>query len=334
MDHTISKYDYLGGSVGICNDGSRYVVGAPGITLKTYERKGDDDTTISNLPNGAVYVFYGDTVQKIEPPAKITGDDKKDRYGTCCRISGDGNTLAVGSYNAERVYVYAYQNDQFELSYELHMADTKMFGYNFWLSGDGNDIVVGAGESSDNQGQAFHYRNGSLVATIATPEDALKFGRSIWMSDDAQTLMIGSGNNATVYEFLYTDGAFVQSQAITGEADSGFGNSVSRDGDDYLIGAFNNGGYVLHNNTRITGPEGSHESTGTGRQFGGSVKLRHGKIVIGSFRAHDDWFGYSVDVFPSGNVLVGSPLADTFKGAYQILTPAEAQSQGLYVTSS
>ena len=351
MDHTISKYDYLGGSVGICNDGSRYVVGAPGINLKTYKLRGDSDVILNDLPNGAAYVFYGDTVQKIEPPPKISRVGKKDRFGTCARISGDGNTLAIGSYNAERVYVYRYQNSQFELVHELSISErTKVFGYNLWISEDGNDIVIGAPEvpqqfheEEDGEwivhGQVFHYRNGTLVQTIMPGEESADlapghFGRAIWLSDDAQTLMVGSMGNATVYEFTYTDGQFVQSRAIRGELESGFGNSVSRDGDDYLIGAFLEGGYALHNDTKITGPEGYHDAHGTGRQFGGSVKLRHGKIVIGSFRAHDDWFGYSVDVFPNGNVLVGSPLADTFKGAYQILTPAEAQSQGLYVTNS
>ena len=348
MDHTISKYDYLGGSVGICNDGSRYVVAAPGINLKTYKLRGDNDVNLSDIPNGCVYVFYNDTVQKIEPPSKISRDGKKDRFGTCSRISGDGNTIAIGSYNAERVYVYKYQNNQFELVHELSIEErTKVFGYNLWISGDGNDIVVGAPEvpqqfhqEADGEwlihGQVFHYRNGELAQTIMPNEESDDltpghFGRAIWLSDDAQTLMIGSMGNATVYEFLYTDGQFVQSRAIRGELESGFGNSVSRDGDDYLIGAFLDGGYALYNDTKITGSEGYHDSYGSGRQFGGSVKLRHGKIAIGSFRAHDSWFGYSVDIFPNGDVLVGAPIGDSFKGSYQILTHDEAIAAGLYL---
>ena len=336
MDY--SKYDYVGGSVGICNDGSRYVVGAPGINLRTFQKYlGDTNEDPSLISNGAAYVFYNDTVQKIEPLEKITGTEKKDRFGTCTRISGDGSTIAIGSYNAERVYVYRFQNNQYEYDYEISVEKrTKVFGYNLWISGNGDDIVVGAPEvplrfheERDGEhritGAVFHYRNGTLlhqIQPIEIDKNRLPehFGRSIWLSDDAETLMVGSMGNSTVYEFVYVDDEWVQADMIRQDEGTDFGCSISRDGDDYLIGA-KNGSFAMHNDIKISGTADA--------AFGGSVKLRHGHIVIGSFQGHSDWFGYSVDIFPNGNVLVGSPLYEWI-GRYQILTPAEARDAGLY----
>lgn len=336
MDY--SKYDYVGGSVGICNDGSRYVVGAPGINLRTFQKYlGDTNEDPSLISNGAAYVFYNDTVQKIEPLEKITGPEKKDRFGTCTRISGDGSTIAIGSYNAERVYVYRFQNNQYEYDYEISVEKrTKVFGYNLWISGNGDDIVVGAPEvplrfheERDGEhritGAVFHYRNGTLlhqIQPIEIDKNRLPehFGRSIWLSDDAETLMVGSMGNSTVYEFVYVDDEWVQADMIRQDEGTDFGCSISRDGDDYLIGA-KNGSFAMHNDIKISGTADA--------AFGGSVKLRHGHIVIGSFQGHSDWFGYSVDIFPNGNVLVGSPLYEWI-GRYQILTPAEARDAGLY----
>lgn len=336
MDY--SKYDYVGGSVGICNDGSRYVVGAPGINLRTFQKYlGDTNEDPSLISNGATYVFYNDTVQKIEPLEKITGPEKKDRFGTCTRISGDGSTIAIGSYNAERVYVYRFQNNQYEYDYEISVEKrTKVFGYNLWISGNGDDIVVGAPEvplrfheERDGEhritGAVFHYRNGTLlhqIQPIEIDKNRLPehFGRSIWLSDDAETLMVGSMGNSTVYEFVYVNDEWVQADMIRQDEGTDFGCSISRDGDDYLIGA-KNGSFAMHNDIKISGT--------TDAAFGGSVKLRHGHIVIGSFQGHSDWFGYSVDIFPNGNVLVGSPLYE-WTGRYQILTPAEARDAGLY----
>ena len=322
MDY--SKYDYVGGSVGICNDGSRYVVGAPGINLKTYRRyMNDTKENEKSITDGAAYVFYNNTVQKIKPPEKITGPDYKDRFAACTRISGDGNTVAIGSYNAEHVYVYQYQNNQYEYDYEISVEECKMFGYNLWVSGNGQDIVIGAHEQGKDV--VFHYRNGVLLHQIEPIEldknrQPKHFGRSIWLSDDAQTLMIGSSGNSTVYEFAYVDDEWVQTGLIKQEEESEFGCSISRDDDDYLIGA-KNGSFAMHNDIKISGLE----NTG----FGGSVKLRHDYIVVGNFMSYDDWFGYSVDIFPNGNILVGSPLYKK-TGRYQILTPQEAQDAGLF----
>lgn len=333
------KYNYIGGSVGICNDGSRYVIGAPGINIRTFQKYlGDTNEDPSVIPNGCVYAFYNNVVQKIEPSEKITPLEKKDRFGTCTRISGDGSTIVIGSYNAERVYVYRLQNNQYEYCYEISVEErTKVFGYNLWVSENGDDIVVGAPEvplrfheERDGehriQGAVFHYRNGVLLHEIKPIEidknrPPEHFGRSIWLSDDAETLMVGSMGNSTVYEFVYVDKEWIQSDLLRQDEKTDFGCSISRDCDDYLIGA-KAGSFAMYNNNKISGLPST--------AFGGSVKLRHGHIAIGNFQGYKDWFGYSVDLFPNGNVLVGSPLYQ-WTGRFEILTPEEAKQRGLYI---
>jgi hypothetical protein len=52
------KYDYVGGSVGISNDGSRYVVAAPGINLRTFQKYlGNTNEDPSLISNGCVYAI-------------------------------------------------------------------------------------------------------------------------------------------------------------------------------------------------------------------------------------------------------------------------------------
>ena len=297
MDY--NKYDYVGGSVGICNDGSRYVVGAPGMALQLHGRFEYTDESL--VYDGCAYAFYDNKVQKIQAPQKITRGDKRDRFGACCRISGDGSTLALGSYNAKRVYIYKFNKDSYSLSYEIiPVKNDFMFGYNLWLSEDGNNVVVGSPESRLD-GEVYHYINGNFAHSISPIEPDISYkktkhyGRSIWLSDDAQTLMIGCTGNSTVYEYAYVKGKWIQTDLIRK-----FGNSISRCGDDYVIGS-------------------------------GSVKIRHGYSIEGSFKDYKHWFGYSVDIFPNGNILVGSPLANNFKGKYEILTPDNAANRGLYL---
>lgn len=321
MDYTkLQKYDYVGGSVGIDDSGKIYVVGAPGINLG-YLRKFDEETSESDVTNGCVYVYYGNETQKIVSPEVVTGHD---RFGTCVRISNDGQRIAIGSYNAEAVYVYKFNSLKYELEYKVSPGkNCKSFGYNLWLNHDGSEMIVGAHDSLSYVGSVYHFKDGKQTHKFYPVElenDIEHFGRSVWLSKDGLTAMIGCTNNSSVYEFYYNEDTWVQTDRIRVDGIK-FGNSISRENDDFLIGAFGSD-FAMLNDVKIQGNPGT--------AFGGSVKLRHGYCVVGSFRAEDSWFGYSVDIFPNGNILVGSPMKDCI-GRFDILTQKQAKERGLFV---
>ncbi len=82
--------EYFGCSVSISDSGEIYVIGARG------------GSPTDPVTPGSAYVFQNNTVQKL------TAYDAKlgDRFGVCCRISGDGSTIAIGAYQAHVVYVF------------------------------------------------------------------------------------------------------------------------------------------------------------------------------------------------------------------------------------
>lgn len=324
MDYDkLNMYDYLGGSVSISEDGNVYAVAAPGINIGYYLRLQDPYTSRDDVTNGCVYAFYNEKIQKIEPPEIIT---TWDRFGTCTRVSKDGQRIVIGSYNAERVYVYKYDTSREEFALERTIfpeSETKIFGYNLWLNYDGSEMIVGAHDSLFYKGDVYHFKDGVQTHKFEPIEfegDVHLFGRSVWLSDDGLEAIIGSVGNNTVYAFHYNDGEWIQTHRIKKD-DEAFGNSISCLDDNWLIGAFE-GDCAFFNDKKIEGVPGS--------RFGGSVKMRHGFCVIGSFKAEDSWFGYSVDIFPNGNILVGSPMENR-KGRFDILTQKQAKERGLFV---
>jgi hypothetical protein len=274
--------EYFGCSVSISDSGKIYVIGARG------------GSPTDPVTPGSAYVFQNNTVQKL------TAYDAKlgDRFGVCCRISGDGSTIAIGAYQAHVVYVFK-KKDQFEFEYKLEADEyAKYFGYNLDINHTGDKIMVGAYNYDDCHGKAYYFESNILIDSFQSGETKARdfFGRSICFNDDATECYIGAIGANTVYRFKFND-IWIEAERIRGEPKSSFGNSISYKNRNLAIGGFNNNGYVLLNGKKIQG-EG---------QYGGCVKIRHGRFIAGAFRNSDDWYGYSIDFFPDGSVLIGSP---------------------------
>lgn len=160
----------FGCSVSLSSDGSRLAVGA----------KGESGTANSN---GAVYFFQrsgGSTWAQIGPVIRAGAPMQSAEFGTSVALSGDGNALAVGSFNESgtsvgivdgasaggtftglstfrgAVNVFTYSGANWSQTHYIKpsiMQDGARFGSSVALNGSGSILIVGSqGENSGVKG--------------------------------------------------------------------------------------------------------------------------------------------------------------------------------------
>ncbi len=196
--------DCFGGSVAVSSDGSTVVVGA----------------TAGGA--GAVYVFSEPASggwQDTTETAKLTPSDgvNNDAFGASVAVSGDGDTIVVGSPHHDSdtgaVYVFSkpvtggWQNatETAELTASDGTANDD-FGASVAVSGDAGTIVSGAPSHTDGanaQGGAAYvfskpasggWQNTTETAEL-TPSSAVAYGEagnSVATSDDGSTVVVGA----------------------------------------------------------------------------------------------------------------------------------------------
>jgi hypothetical protein len=156
--------DQFGASVALSGDGDTLAVGA--------RREDGSGNGVNDAPDesatdaGAVYVFSriaGTWSQQAYVKASNTGAD--DFFGWSVALSGDGNTLAVGTHledssttgigstpdelapSAGAVYVYTRSAGAWSQQAYVKASNTEAFenfGYSVALNGDGDTLAVGA----------------------------------------------------------------------------------------------------------------------------------------------------------------------------------------------
>ena len=142
---------------------------------------GEQTNSFDTLDSGAVYVFTrsstGTWSQQAYIKASNTGGGDRDNFGYAVSLSGDGNSLAVGSngedsnatgvggsqgdvngnFNAGAVYVFT-RSSTGTLSQQAYVkasntGKSDLFGSAVNLSDDGNTLAVGTfQEDSDSTG--------------------------------------------------------------------------------------------------------------------------------------------------------------------------------------
>jgi hypothetical protein len=141
----------FGNSVDLSNDGNTLVVGQPGFGY----------TTGGSAGMVWVYNRSGTTWSQDTNNLQPTEIEQGDVYGTTVAISGDGNTIAVGSvgdddagyddgiYNVGAVYVYVKSGGTWSQTHKLYPVGTSRmalskFGAAISISDDGNILLIGA----------------------------------------------------------------------------------------------------------------------------------------------------------------------------------------------
>ena len=217
---------YFGDSVSLSSDGRTLVVGS-------------GSTSTYGSIAGAVYIYSAPSnIWSNTPTIVLHNDVVGSRFGTRVSLSSDGNTLAVGAYDANTygtsagsVRVYYRSNGSWSNIHQFEFYNSvaySSFGLSLSLSSDGNTLAVGSendttyGANYFGSGYAYgtgsariYYRsNGTWTNTpIATLYNSSinlssSFGNSLSLSSDGNTLALGA-NNETYNNVAYAGAAYV-----------------------------------------------------------------------------------------------------------------------------
>ncbi len=156
----------FGDSIALSADGTTLAVGAPGESSSATGINGDESDNSAG-GSGAVYVFSrsGNSWSQ-QAYVKASNTDADDYFGWRITLSGDGNTLAVGTWfedsnatgvnsdetdnsaeNSGAVYVFNRNGTAWNQQAYIKASNTEasdFFGHSIALSGDGNILAVGA----------------------------------------------------------------------------------------------------------------------------------------------------------------------------------------------
>jgi len=245
----------------------------------------------------------------------ILGDTAGDYSGNDVAISGDGKTVAAGSYlhNSQGGQVRVFEWDstawlQKGLSLDAGKPAVR-FGHSVALSQDGNILAVGIPnyyDSLGNEGQVrvFEWDSSAWVQMGAGiyGESGVggSFGADVALSADGNTLAVGDYENmgndtlsGSTRVFEWSGTAWVQKgQDLDGEAKndySGWAVAMSADGATVIIGATGNDG---------TGPEAGHARV---YEWADTLWIQKGTDLDGE--SAGDFAGQSVTTDDSGNVV-------------------------------
>ena len=233
---------------------------------------------------------------------RIVANDvgENDNFGTSVSLSGDGNTLAVGTQPFDtppRVYIFRRNGSTWSQQANLQASNANqqfipsLFGQSVSLSADGNTVVVGA----PNEGGA-------------------NSGINNFPSDQSGYQAFGSG---AAYVFTFSAGVWSQQayiKASNAQLGDIFGTfvSLSGDGNTIAVGAINE-------DSSATGINGSQLNDISNRENTGAVYVF--SVVGGSWAQHSyikasntgagDQFGHSGSLSNDGRTLaVGANRED------------------------
>ena len=206
---------------------------------------------------GSVYIFSNNGSGVFTEEQKITASDGQNSDGFGSSLALSTNYVVVGAPGLEAVYIFTFNGSSWVEQQKLTASDGQggdFFGGSVDI--DGDQIVVGA-ELDDNAGVTYQ---------------------------------------GSIYVFTFNGSSWVEQQKLFNQslpAETGFGSSVSIDGD-YLVAAAESGNfgstvdqgivYVYSNNagtweyeTILIASDG-----GTGGSFGSSLTLEGRYLLIGA----------------------------------------------------
>jgi len=311
--------DFFGTSVALSSNGNTLAVGAWGedSNAEGISTDGTGEGDNSARQSGAVYVF-GRSGGSWSQQAYVKSSNSVLRFGDSVALSGDGNTLAVGTTvedsnargistdgtgegdNSARqsgaVYVFGRSGGSWFQQAYVKASNTgagDWFGGSVALSSDGNTLAVGA---------AYEDSNARGISTDGTGEE------------DNSALSSGA-----VYVFSRNDGSWFQQayvKASNAERNDWFGESValSSNGKTLAVGARSE-----RSNARGISTDGTGEADNSAGQTGAVYMFSRNSgnwsqqaYVKASNTGLTDFFSTSVALSHDGNTLaVGAVYEDS-----------------------
>src|ERR1700741_830272 len=301
--------DQFGAVVSLSADGDTLAVGAPGEDSSATGIGGNQ--AVNNASNsGAVYVFTRSAAawtQQAYVKASNTGGG--DAFGNAVRLSGDGDTLAVGAFNENSaatgvngdqadnaaldsgaVYVFTRSAGAWSQQAYVKASNTDAednFGLHLAVSDDGNTLAVGA------RGEASGFSGMGAIET----DNSAPFAGAVYVFSR-------SGTSWTQQAYVKASNAHMHDR---------FGRSValSADGNVLFAAAVDEGSAA----TGIDGNQASNSATWAGavyefvRSAGAWTQVRY---IKASNTAARDFFGWSIALSSDASTLaVGAPDEDS-----------------------
>ena len=277
--------DYFGNDIAISDDGNTLAVG---VFYEDSNATGiDGDATDNSSSNsGAVYIFkYSGSAWVQSAYLKASNTSASAEFGRNIAISGDGNTVAVGSYREDTtatdsgaVYIFRYSSGWTQEA--LLKASTA--------------------EASDHFGMSMSLSyNGNVVAIGAQDEDSSATGIDGDESDNS------ASSSGAVYVFKYssswTQNAFIK--ASNSEAGDYFGTfvSLSSDGNTLAVGA--NGEDSSSTTIDANSSDNTLSASGAVYVFRYSSGWTQQSYIKPTTLSSNDAFGSAVRLSSSGNIL-------------------------------
>jgi hypothetical protein len=293
---SLAEGDQFGYSIALSSDGNTLAVGAIGEDSNATGINGNQADNSANQ-SGAEYVFIRTgSAWSQEAYIKSSMTRPNVLFGYSTGLSGDGNTLAVAEYDADRGKgaLYVLTRDGHTWSHQARIqADNAepqdSLGYSLAISEDGNTIASGAADedclkpgvnptgcendqaSNTSAGAAYVFvRNGStwtqqafLKASNPGKEDW--FGVRIAISGDGNTVAVSAPNEDSA------------ATGINGKQDD---ESAQEAGAVYV--------FTRSGTTWVQQAYVKASNTGAGDEFGSSITLsRDGRTMLVGARGED-----------------------------------------------
>jgi len=233
-----------------------------------------------------------------------------DKFGSSTAFSSDGNTIVIGAYEDESVYVFSrsgFNSVSWSLVSKIKESVSTLgnqFGYSVDINGEGSTIVVGSPKSDNNKGSIYVYTRSTTsswdeeqITGVTGSGDRL--GTDVSITPDGNTIL-GTAEKADIVH--------VQNQGDAGAAyiwkKSGTTWSLLRwwpsaNYREYPWGT----GHGSYSNTNST-----HTIFSYGHSSEGGNGLPFGHVSNQTMTRWGDNFGKSCDISDDGNtIIIGAP---------------------------
>ncbi len=139
-----------------------------------------------------------------------------DHFGSSIAFSSDGNTVVIGAYGDESVYVFSRSGfNSISWSQEFKIKESvstlgNQFGYSVDINGEGSTIVVGSPKSDNNKGSIYAYTRSvnsswsEYQLTHPHVDTDHRLGSAVSITPDGNTVL-GTAERGTAY-FAGTSG--------------------------------------------------------------------------------------------------------------------------------
>ena len=260
-----------------------------------------------------IYNWNGNSWEQnavLQPDIVVSNDN----FGSSLAFSSDGNTIIIGAYKDESVYVFSrsgFNSVSWSQEFKITASDSSIgnqFGYSVDTTKEASTIVVGSPKSNNNKGSIYVFTLSGLSwnETILTPSYSNtgdRLGTSVSITPDGNTIL-GTAEYAdpvNVYSQTYSQNPDAGSAYIWKKSGSTWSQLTWYPSPNTIEYPFSG----IHSNTIAVSNIYSYGHRTENYDFGEAS-------ISGTMTSSPDRFGASCDISDDGNtVIIGAPGRST-----------------------